>query len=142
MFRFSIIIFASLLSAGTIAGGLPSDTAVTPENAIEYSISLKDLGSGDPETLLYQLQFSEKLGSCLAGRVQTTLYAGSQELSSSSMDYAVKTSSPSLLVHFPVKKHDMAVTIQYCCKPGVVPGCKRSLSINSLKGFLRDSKGS
>lgn len=142
MFRFSIVIFASALSAGAMAGGLPSDTVVTSENANEYSISLQDLGSGDPKTLLYQLQFSKKLGSCVAGRVQTTLYAGSHELSSSSMDYPVKTSSPSLLVHFPEKEHDMAVTIQYCCTSGVVPGCKKSLSINSLKGFLGGAKGS
>ena len=139
MSRLSIIFFTSLLSTGVVAGGLPANIDITPENAIEYSISVQDLGSGDPETLLYQLRFSEKLGHCLAGRVQTALYAGRRELSSSSMDYPVNTNGPSLLVHFPAKEHDMAVTIQYCCTAGLAPGCKKSLSINSLKG-LRSAK--
>lgn len=142
MITYAAQLLIFLLSAESLAGGLPANTKITPENANQYSISVENLGSGDPKILLYRVQFSEKLEECMAGRVQTFLFAGDRELSASSMDYPVQSSAPSLLVHFPAKDHDMVISIQYCCISGPSPGCKKSLSIDSLKDLLNAENGS
>ena len=136
------LILAVLFSYRSFAGGLPVDTEVTYENAGKYQFSVQNIDSGGPDTLLYQVQFSKNLGTCEVGRVQTALYADGREISSSSMDYRVQSEKPSLLAHFPAKSHDLAVTIQYCCTLGLAPGCKKSLSINSLKGWHSAANGS
>jgi len=124
-----------MLSSVALAGGLPSNTEVTPDNAEEHSVNLKKVDSGSPETDLYQLKFSGQLNECPAGRVQTYLLQGESEISGSSMDYRVGSSEPSVLLHMPSSGYDMAVTLQYCCSSGPSPGCKKSLSIKSLRDF-------
>ena len=119
-----------------MAGGLPKNTEVTLENAESLSIKLKKMNSGSAGTSLYLLEFSDKLGNCLAGRVQTYLLHGENEISGSSMDFQVGSADPSILLHMPESGYDMAVMLQYCCAKGLSPGCKKSISINSVKGLV------
>ncbi|WNZ57703.1 hypothetical protein QT397_10275 [Microbulbifer sp. MKSA007] len=118
-----------------MAYGLPKNTEVTRANADLLSIKLEKIDSGSVDTFLYQLEFANKLESCLAGRVQTFLLIDKKEISSSSMDYKVGSEQPSVLLHMPASGYDMAITIQYCCSEGVSPSCKQSLSISSLIGI-------
>lgn len=127
-----------MVSGCALAGGLPTNTEVTPQNAEAYSIKLHQIDSGTRETDLYQLAFSGQLNECAVGRVQTFLLNGENEISGSSMDYRVGSSEPSVLLHMPASGYDMAVTLQYCCSSGLSPGCEKSLSIKSLKAFAAE----
>ncbi len=138
MLRQTFFALTFILSSCALAAGLPTSIEVTPKNAEAYSIELKQISSGSPSTDLYQLEFSDKLEECSAGRVQTALFSGENEISSSSMDYKVGSSQPSLLIHMPAAGYDMAITLQYCCAAGLSPGCKRSLSIKSVKDFVTE----
>ncbi|MBY0417957.1 MAG: hypothetical protein K2W88_07850, partial [Pararheinheimera sp.] len=135
MLKHSFIALIFVFSGSALAGGLAANTEVTSENAQAYSINLSQIDSGSPSVNLYQLEFSSHLDGCPAGRVQTFLLNGEHEISSSSMDYRVGSSEPSVLLHMPASGYDMAITLQYCCSTGLSPGCKKSLAINSLKAF-------
>lgn len=130
----------ALLGSGScaLAVGLPKNTEVTPENAEMLSIKLAKMDSGSSDTYLYRLEFSDQLEECSAGRVQTALISGGNEISASSMDYQVGSSKPSILFHMPTLGYDMAVTLQYCCSSGFSPGCKKSLSIQSVKSLAQE----
>lgn len=127
-----------MCSGCALAGELPTNTEVTPENAQAYSVKLIQVGSGSQDIDLYQLEFSGQLNKCAAGRVQTFLLKGEREISGSSMDYRVGSSEPSVLLHLPSSGYDMAVTLQYCCSSGLSPGCQKSLSIKSLRSFTAE----
>ncbi|WP_339899824.1 hypothetical protein [uncultured Gilvimarinus sp.] len=138
MLRQIFVALLFILYSSALAAGFPTNTEITPKNAEAYSIELKQIGSGSPDVVLYQLEFSGKLEKCSAGRVQTSLFIGENEISSSSMDYKVGSSPPSVLLHMPASGYDMAITLQYCCMAGLSPGCKRSLSIKSVKAFVAE----
>lgn len=127
-----------MYSGCALAGGLPANTEVTPANAEAHSITLKQVNPGSPEADLYQLEFPGQLKECPAGRVQTFLLKDESEISGSSMDYRVGSTAPSLLLHMPSSGYDMAVTLQYCCSSGLSPGCKKSLSIESIRDFAAE----
>ncbi|RUO18055.1 hypothetical protein CWE08_12000 [Aliidiomarina iranensis] len=127
-----------MISGCALVEGLPTNTEVTPENAEAYSIELHQIDSGSPEIDLYQLEFSGQLNECPAGRVQTFLFDDENQISGFSMDYKVGSSKPSMLLHMPASGYDMAITLQYCCSSGLSPGCKRSLSIASVKAFAAE----
>ncbi|WP_445360093.1 hypothetical protein ACJJIL_15155 [Microbulbifer sp. EKSA005] len=135
MFKHIVKIMAFLFCGYAMADGLPRNTEVTPENAESLSIQLKKIDSGSAENYLYLLEFSDKLGNCMAGRVQTSLMLAKNEISGSSMDYQVGSSKPTVLLHMPASGYDMAVTLQYCCSTGLYPGCEKSISISSVKSF-------
>jgi len=134
--HFLNLIFLGLCGS-VLAGGLPKNTEVTPENAEALSIKLTKMDSGSSNTYLYRLEFADQLEGCLAGRVQTALINGDKEISASSMDYQVGSAKPNVLLHMPASGYDMAVTLQYCCSGKFSPGCKEALSIESVKGLAR-----
>ncbi len=100
-----------MFCGGALAGGLPDNVEVTLENFESLSIKLKKTDSGSEDNSLYQLEFANNLGNCLAGRVQIYLLLGESEISGSSMDYKVGSEQLSVLFHMPVSGYDMAVTV-------------------------------
>ena len=132
-----LFVFLSI-SYGVFASAydLPNEILVTAQNKDALNVSVRELNSGTGDARLYQLSFPKVHSSCAAGRVQTFLLKGADELSSSSMDYVVGSNDPSVLFHIPASGYDMALSIQYCCGKGPAPGCKNVLSIQSAKELL------
>lgn len=137
MLKNTVTLLVLMIYGCAFASGLPENVEVTAENAESLSISLSRIDSGESGTDLYQLVFSSQLEGCAAGRVQTTLLSGESEVSASSMDYRVGSSEPSVLLHMPSSGYDIAITLQYCCSDGLSPGCKKSVSIKSIKALAK-----
>ena len=126
-----IIIFIPISSYG---GELPESTEVTLQNSESLGVKISEQDSGSSKVKLFSLEFPQQYKGCIAGRVSSTLLnSEGNEITSSSMDYQVGTSSPSVLAHFQPEDTDMAFVIQYCCGEGKAPGCKIGLVIDSAK---------
>lgn len=123
-----------------LAGGLPANTELTPENSESFSVKLTALDSGDSATSMYRLSFSPRIEECGIGRVQTALFDGEKQVSGSSMDYDVGSLQPSVLFHMPSKGYDMAIALQYCCSTESFRACEKSLSIRSVRAFMARAK--
>ena len=123
-----------LVPMSVFSGGLPNSTKVTSKNAESLGIKVSEEDSGASKVKLFYLQFPQQYSGCAAGRVSSTLLNNdSDEVTSSSMDYQVGSSSPTILAHFQPSSSDMAFVIQYCCSGAKAPGCKSALVINSIK---------
>jgi hypothetical protein len=117
-----------------LAAVLPDSTEVTRENSEKLGVIVSEKPSGESTVKLFSLQFPQEHQGCKAGRVSSTLLSSEgNEITSSSMDYQVGSSSPSILGHFQPSNSDMAFVIQYCCSSTKAPGCKSALVINSIK---------
>lgn len=130
------ILFLSiiLMPLSVLSAELPNATEVTPKNAESLGVKVSEEASGVSNVKLLYLQFPQQHNGCAAGRVSSTLLSDSgDEVTSSSMDYQVGSSSPSILAHFQPSSADMAFVIQYCCSGAPALGCKSALVINSIK---------
>ena len=81
MLKHTIKIVLMAFSACTFAGSLPINAKLTPINAKAYSVELRKVDSVSTGINLYQLEFSRQLEACQAGRVQTALFNGGEEIS-------------------------------------------------------------
>ena len=129
-----LLIAFALICKSALSTELPASIEVTSENAKSLGIRISEEDSGASTVKLFHLQFPQKYSGCVAGRVASTLLSTEgEEVSSSSMDYQVGGSSPSILAHFQPSMFDMAIVIQYCCHGAKTPRCTSALVINSIR---------
>jgi len=132
---YKILFIAILLISISVFGAdLPDSVEVTMGNAKSLGVMVTEEDSGASNIKLLYLRFPQHYKGCAAGRVSSTLLNNDgDEVTSSSMDYQVGSSTPSILAHFNPSSSDMAFVIQYCCNGAKYLGCKSALVINSIK---------
>ena len=138
----SVLIFTLLLVLflkKVMADGLPEKIFVSSKNAEQLGFEFTlDKEQGSPKIWVVTLKFPLKVrDGWPVRRVQTYLMdKNGVELSSTSLDHIVSSSSPSLLFHFQPEMYDMAVVVQYSCPDGGDYGCAEAYTIQSMKSYF------
>ena len=140
-------VIASILTLGVVgvASGtdVPSQVAVTMENAVDLGFSVEEIDEGDAMERMVILRFPAKLPERkTAARVQTVLVNEDGEpISITSSDYEVGTAldadGPRVLATYP-DDFDLSFSVHYLCKKkNVEDSICETYRIRSINRFLK-----
>jgi hypothetical protein len=137
-------VFALLLlfaSAQVMADGMPKEVQLTPGNIDRLGFNLRvEVDPSDAGIRIVYFNFPLTVhGNWQPRRVQTYLFDKSgNEVTSTSADYKVVDTNPRILAHYQLETHDMAIVIQYFCKPEGGRACAEAYTISSVTQHLKD----